>query len=388
MIPRPVVLLLSAAHPAEDVRVVQKEGAALASAGFAVIHLCPGREGDAWHAHGVRIETYARRGGLLGRALALPALARRAAALRPAVIHANEPDAWAAALLAARHCGARVVLDVHEHYPSAFAGLHAPRALRPAATWLVRAAGRAMSARADAVVVAKDGIGADYRGRIVEVRNHAPAADAPPPRLHAPLPVAELVHAGVMTRARGWPVLLDAMARMVHPVRLRLIGRFTDGSQAAFRARAAAHGLGARVRIEPWMPREEMLRAVAAADIGVVLFQPGIENHRLALPHKLFDAMACGLPVVAPRAAEEVARVVSSAGAGLLVDAADADDVARALDALAADWQLRARLGAAGRAAALGPLSWEQEATRLVSLYRDLLCLPYASSAPAAMPVS
>ena len=35
------VLLLSAAHPPGDTRVVRKEGAALAAAGWPVVHLCP-----------------------------------------------------------------------------------------------------------------------------------------------------------------------------------------------------------------------------------------------------------------------------------------------------------------------------------------------------------
>ena len=36
------VLMLSAAHPHGDVRIVAKEGAALAEAGFRVLHLAPG----------------------------------------------------------------------------------------------------------------------------------------------------------------------------------------------------------------------------------------------------------------------------------------------------------------------------------------------------------
>ncbi|MBC9180371.1 hypothetical protein IBL25_25830, partial [Roseomonas ludipueritiae] len=39
--PAPLVCMLSAAHPPADVRVVAKEGAALAEAGWRVLHLCP-----------------------------------------------------------------------------------------------------------------------------------------------------------------------------------------------------------------------------------------------------------------------------------------------------------------------------------------------------------
>jgi hypothetical protein len=41
LLARPKVLLLSAAHPPADIRVVMKEGVSLAEAGYAVSHLCP-----------------------------------------------------------------------------------------------------------------------------------------------------------------------------------------------------------------------------------------------------------------------------------------------------------------------------------------------------------
>ena len=74
----PLVLMLSAAHPPDDIRVVRKEGAALAAAGWRVRHLAPGTAPAAM-VEGVEIETYARRPGWAGRLLNIPALARRAA---------------------------------------------------------------------------------------------------------------------------------------------------------------------------------------------------------------------------------------------------------------------------------------------------------------------
>lgn len=366
------VCFLSAAHPPEDVRVVLKEAASLAAAGYAVSHLAPGPSARQWTAHGVAITTYVRRSGLFGRLLALPRLACAAARSGAAVLHANEPDAWLAALLAARRSGARVVLDVHEHYPSTFAALHAPRPLAGLAARAVAGFIRWATQRADATVIAKDGVEDDCRGRVIAARNYALLATAPPPAPPRRKGPAVIIHTGAMTRARGWPVLLEALAQMYEPAQLRLIGRFTDGSEAAFHDRVSALGLGARVRVDPWMPHAEMMAELARADIAVVLFQPGLANHTHALPHKLFDAMAVGLPVVAPAHAAEVATAVRESGGGLVVDAADATAVARALDTLAADPGLRASLGTAGRAAVEQRFCWEREAEGLVALYRDL----------------
>lgn len=379
----PLVLLLSAAHPPDDLRVVGKEGAALAAAGWRVRHLCPapaGAPAPAAHA-GVAIETYRRAPGWRGRLAHLPRLAAAAAASRAAVLHASEPDAWVAALWAGRRSGARVVLDVHEHYPSRL-DPRLPAALRPAARALLRLACRAAGRRADAVVVAKDGLDADFAapGRTVAVRNYAVPVPVAP-RAHAgPAPL--LVHLGALTRARGWPAMLEALALAPPGTRLRLVGRFTDGSEADFHARAAALGVAGRVEAFGWRPHAEALALATQADVGLVLFQRGVENHRLALPHKLFDCMLAGLPVVVPDFAEEVAAVVAEAGCGIAVDPGDGAAVAAAVAALA-DPALRNRMGAAGRAAALRRFAWAPEAARLVALYDRLAPRPAAAARAA-----
>ncbi|WP_161600788.1 glycosyltransferase [Teichococcus oryzae] len=376
----PLVCMLSAAHPPADVRVVAKEGAALAEAGWRVLHLCPANGAAAPGSHaGVAIRTYARGGGWRGRLGNIPALARRAAASGAAVLHASEPDAWLAAILAARRSGARVVLDVHEHYPSRLDG-RLPKPLRPLGRAAIRLACRALSRRADAVVVAKDGLDGDFAdpARIVPVRNYA-AAEPVEPRRHGPGPLT-LVHLGALGRSRGALEMLEALALCPGETRLSLIGRFTDGSEADFTRRAAQLGLEAAVARHGWMPHRAALDLAATADIGLVLFQPGVENHRLALPHKLFDCMLAGLPVIAPAFAEEVAAVIREAGCGLLVDTADPAAIAGAVRELA-DPGRRAAMGAAGRAAALGRFGWGAEAARLVGLYRRLAPLPDEAAA-------
>lgn len=360
-VPRPV-LLLSAAHPPGDTRVVRKEGAALAAAGWRVVHLCPGEA--RLRIDGVEILPHRHR-----RLRGLLALAREAAALRPAVIHASEPDAWLAALIAARRCGARAVLDVHEHYPSRL-DARLPAVLRPLARAAIATACHVMGRLADAVVVAKDGLDGPFGGaRIVAVRNYAPAPLAVP-RTHRAGPLL-LGHLGAVTRARGWGCMLDVLARTDPTTRLLLIGRFTDGSEAAFHARAAALGLSERVELTGWLPQQDALRRLRECDVALVLFQRGEENHRLALPHKLFDAMAAGVPVIAPDFAEEVAAVVRAAGCGLLVDSGDAESVAAAVATLA-DPARRSALGEAGWQAARTAFAWEGEAARLIALYQSL----------------
>jgi len=165
--------------------------------------------------------------------------------------------------------------------------------------------------------------------------------------------------------------MLEALALCPPATRLLLIGRFTDGSEPAFHARAAALGLAPRIACTGWLPQAAALSRLAEADIALVLFQRGEENHRLALPHKLFDAMAAGLPVIVPDFAAEVAGIVAGAGCGLAVDTGDAAAIAAAVAALA-DPARRTAMAEAGWQAVRGPFAWEGEAARLVDLYAEI----------------
>jgi len=366
-----MILMLSAAHPGDDMRVARKQGAALAAEGWPVTHLCP-HPGSGTMIPGVAVEAL----GLPRRRQRWWPLYRRAVALRPRVIHASEPDSWAVALLAGWRCGARVVLDVHEHYPSRL-DARLPGWARPTARGAIRLAMRAMGRRADAVVLAKDGLAGDFPAarRLIPVRNHALVAEGLPRREHRAGPVT-LLHLGAIGRARGWPSLLAALALGAAHTRLLVIGRFTDGSEGEFRAEAEARGLSPRITLAGWLPAEAALaRAAAEADINLILFQPGEENHRLALPHKLFDGMAIGLPVIAPDFATGVAEIIEDSGCGLLVDVTSPAAIAAAVVHLT-DPDRRAALGAAGWQAARGAGGWPAEAARLVALYRELLQAP------------
>jgi glycosyltransferase involved in cell wall biosynthesis len=376
------ILMLSSAHPPEDKRVVLKEGASLSAAGWRVTHLCPDPIGGPrrWAAHGVAIETFRRPRGILGRALAIPRLALAARARRPDAIHCNEVDSWLAGLLARAlsRPGPRVVFDVHEHYPSTFAESRFPPPLRPAVAAALRLLFRLLGPRTDRLVFAKSTVAADFPGANgVLVQNFAPrsalaAIDRPAHDAGRPL---TLIHVGYVSRLRGWPQMLAALARLPVPAQLHLVGTFNDGSQADFHVTAAQLGLAGRVRHDDWMAYPDMLAACARADIGLVLFQPGVQNHVFASPHKLFDYWLAGLPVIAPGFAIEVRQVVDGAGAGLLVDPSDPAAIAAAITALA-DPARRAALGAAGRRAVLQHFNWEAEAAKLVAMYAALLPAP------------
>jgi glycosyltransferase involved in cell wall biosynthesis len=371
------ILFLSSTHQADDRRVAALEAASLAAAGLAVLHLCPaGRPPPP----GVPTRAVPRRPGALGRLAVLPRLLAAALRIRPATIQASEPDAWAVALLAKALTGCRVVFDVHEDYADPHRLTRLPAWLRGPAAGAVRAAVRLMSRWTDAVVLATPVLAerfpaGPHRPPRVLVRNLVPRSEAeamPRARPGAAGPL-RLVALGAMGRARGWPVALAALACAAdRTIRLEVIGPFTDGSAAAFAATVDRLGLAARVTATGPLPRALALARAAEAHAALVLFAPGPANHEAALPHKLFEAMALGLPVVVAATCRPAAALVRRTGCGLVVDSADPASVAAGFDALAADPALRSRMGEAGSRALAADYAWEEDAARLAALHRRL----------------
>ena len=117
------------------------------------------------------------------------------------------------------------------------------------------------------------------------------------------------------------------------------------------------------------VPHDAMPACLAAADVGVAPFDVGA-HPALSLgfywsPLKVFEYMAAGLPVVAPRI-DRLERIVRDGQEGLLYDARDPGALARAIDTLR-DAARRRRLGAAARRRVVERFGWDVHCERLAS---------------------
>jgi glycosyltransferase involved in cell wall biosynthesis len=351
---------------------VLREARSLADAGHAVtiVELAPGPRGAVPVADGVdrlsalppprikRVVPFK-----LHRLVSGFAIARAAARLRPDVVHAHDvamlPSGW----LAARLARALLVYDTHEF---ALGVAYRTRAF----ALLVRIVERLFVPRADAVITVSDGIARRletiYRLRRppVVVRNVADSSQAAGGRglrdelgLDAATPL--VLHQGAPARHRGCTTLARAVERL-DGVHLVFLGEGEPDFMAELRA-----GANGRVHFVPARAPEELLAATADADVGVTLLEDVCENHRLALPNKVFEYVAAGVTVVASDL-PELRGLVERYGIGELVDPADPQSVADGIAAALAQPRTEA-LRAAAR-----ELSWDLEQRRLRDLYADL----------------
>jgi glycosyltransferase involved in cell wall biosynthesis len=87
-------------------------------------------------------------------------------------------------------------------------------------------------------------------------------------------------------------------------------------------------------------------------------------------PLKVFEYQAAGLPVVAGRIGQ-LGGLIDHGTNGLLCPPGDAPALAQALDRLAGDPALRARLGRAGRETVLRDHTWEGVARQILELAEE-----------------
>lgn len=153
---------------------------------------------------------------------------------------------------------------------------------------------------------------------------------------------------GRLVAEKGYPELFEAM-RDVPDAELWVVGERLVSDHAGSIAQAidgveADPDLKARVRFLGY--RDDVADLLRAADIFV------LASHREGMPRSIIEAMMTGLPVVSTdiRGAREE---VEHGKTGFLVPVLDPYSLAKALDQLAANPNLRDRLGATGRKRAL-----------------------------------
>jgi len=152
-----------------------------------------------------------------------------------------------------------------------------------------------------------------------------------------------IICVGRLSPEKGQLGLVDAFAlarRRGLDAELVLVGDGPD--RAAVEARIAAAGLERHVKLLGRQPEARTLEETGRSDILVLAsFMEG-------LPVVLMEAMALGVPVIAPVVAG-IPELVEHGETGLLFTAGDWDQLAERMRTLGADAALRARLAAAAR---------------------------------------
>lgn len=268
------------------------------------------------------------RGSLLRRA---GTAVRYAVAARGRVVVALDPDALLAARLVAGLRRRPVVADVHEDYAALLADREWARGLAGRLGAAVAHLATRVARGSDLVLVADDHVPpTSARTRLV-VRNLPDPGLLPPPTPPGPTPRA--VYVGDARPSRGLWAMLDAVAA-APGWELDVVGPVPPAVVPRLDRRLAEGSLHGRVRFHGRRPPAEAWRVAAGAWCGLALLDD-TRAFRDAVPSKLYEYLACGLPVVVTDLPRQAA-IVEDAGAGAVVTAGP--DRARAAAAVLRRW--------------------------------------------------
>lgn len=161
-------------------------------------------------------------------------------------------------------------------------------------------------------------------------------------------PRSRILSVASLTEAKGFPFLVDAVARLVGEgidVECTIVGEGPMRSE--IRARIEQHRLGDRIRMTGALPQHEVARLVAECDIFVLPSVIANNGQMDGIPISLMEAMAARRPVIAS-SLSGIPELVQHGVSGFLVDATHSDRIAGAVRKLIHDPELRAAMGRAG----------------------------------------
>ncbi len=298
------------------------------------------------------------------------------AKLHPDLIHCHDFDTLPVGLAWGKLHHIPVIYDAHEYY----ADLVRPRLngfIGMILYKIISTTQRICAKIADAVVTVDETLADNYKhlNQHVLVLGHFPQkifAEIPNPIFTRP--VLTMLYAGRISIDRGALLYIDILNHLLDlniPARLVFAGAITPSTDERS---IHQHALGLEKYIEytGWIPYHQMQDIYHSADVGLSILQP-LPRYVAALPVKLFEYMACGLPVIASNF-PAISIIINEEKCGILVNPLSQPiEIARFIKDWWNETSVPCSLGENGRQAILSKYNWEREINRLLELYVDLL---------------
>jgi len=365
------VVHLSSAHQVNDIRIFFKECRSLVSAGFDVTLIANGREHGVKDGVKIRSVEKSQHNRFLRMTSTVLRVWRMARDEKADIYHIHDPELLPAAALL-RLAGHHVIYDAHEDVPSQIITKYwIPRAARLPVSRLFNAFEKYVARYLGQVVTATPGIAERFSSVPTTVVQNFPLLEELN-RLAEEDSHAEkerlVVYAGGLTAIRGAREMVEAMEIVgSHDIRLVIAGHIKPAELEADLRQMAGWRY---VEYLGWQDRSSMLRLLARARAGLVLFHPG-PNHAESQPNKIFEYMSAGLPVIASNF-PFWEQFISKPETGFMVDPRSPEEIASAIIRVFNDLDESEEMGRRGRLLVAERYSWENEAQKLIDLYNSM----------------
>lgn len=366
--------MLTTTHPYNDGRIFQKEARSLAKRHDVTI-IAPGDVSDRFDEAGIKIITINKSKTILYHPLTILRIFLAARRIEADVYHCHEPDSLLIGLFIKLLLRKPVVYDVHEHWSSEIPfdfhmqeGSIGEKVIGSIVSFFEHV----LAKQADGLIAVSDSVAERFeRAGIfpIIISNFSILDYNPVFPLEKEGKVIVSV-AGNMHLFHGIREGILAIERIIplHPdVSIKIIGTLRFDLEDCIPDMSGNWGW---IEKTGYLPYDRMYEELGKGSIGLLLFQPHYYNISIGLPNKLFDYMLMRLPVVASDL-PEIRRVVKDADCGILVDPADVEAIAEALDYLLSNPSEARRMGENGRRAVIEKYNWENMEKVLLDFYES-----------------
>lgn len=178
------------------------------------------------------------------------------------------------------------------------------------------------------------------------------------------IPQSDMIffYQGVLDRGRGVELTLEAFTRVPPDKHLVFLGY--GRLQGLIEQYAARYP---NIHFHPAVPPTELRKYTRSGDVGLCIVDPLCLSYRFGSPNKLFEYLACGVPVIATDL-PEVGVILRSAKAGWPID----EKLETLVDTIRKVGREEAPRVGSGGIAWTRENSWAQEAEKLRAMYKGL----------------
>lgn len=365
------VVHLTSAHPRYDTRIFIKMTSSLAQYGYSVSLVVADGKGDECKNDVVIVDAGEKQGGRLSRMTKTVAkVFAKAKELDADLYHLHDPELIPIGLKL-KKIGKKVIFDAHEDLPKQILSKdYLNNFFAKVLSSLANLFEKLTLKKFDAIVTATPYIRDKFKkinSNVIDVNNYPKIEEfsGEPNWLNKN---NQITYIGGITKVRGICELINSLKYTQEETRLALVGSFSE--QHLYNEVKHYQGWG-KVDELGWLDRSGVNKVLSQSMAGVVTLHKTI-NYVDALPVKMFEYMAAGIPVISSNVPLWQC-IIEEADCGLCVDPLSPKAIAQAINYLIQNPEEAKIMGRNGRKVAFTKYNWQIEEQKLITLYQQLL---------------